>query len=103
MKFKIKKRKENAKKFMCKECKQTYCDHACPEFDGYVVGVGAPKRYCASCEGGIFPGELYYLIGDDAVCEDCAQCLDTGWLAELFGFENVSMLIEALGGEVRRD
>ena len=88
---------------MCKECQKIYCDPTCPEYSGYIPGVGAPTNHCVSCESGIYPGELYYVIGDDAICEDCALSLDTGWLAELFGFENISQLIEALGGEIRRD
>ena len=88
---------------MCKECEQTFCDTRCPNFSGYIPGVGAPREICSSCESGIYSGDLYYLVADRAYCEECVGNLDISELADIFGFAEISDMIEALGGEYRRD
>lgn len=88
---------------MCKECEQSFCDTFCPNFSGYVAGVGLPRVTCSSCGSGIYSGELYYLAADNAYCEECVESLDISELADLFGFSKISEIIEILGGELRRD
>ena len=88
---------------MCKECEQSFCDSFCPEFSGYIPGSGAPRACCPFCGNGIYSGDFYYLIGEEAYCEECVEALDISELAEIFGYSKISYLIEELGGEHRRD
>ena len=95
--------KNYERNFMCKECGQSICDTCCPNFSGYIPGVGSPHSFCSSCGGGIYGGESYYLISHLAFCEECSEGLSLSELAEISGLPKISYLIEALGGEHRQD
>lgn len=88
---------------MCKECEQSFCEEFCPEFSGYTPEVGLARRACSSCGSGIYGGDFYYVIDDEAFCEDCVEALNVTELTELFNFSKISYLVETLGGEYRRD
>lgn len=88
---------------MCKECEQSFCDSFCPEYSDYIPGTGLPRAHCSSCGSGIYSGDFYYLIEDNAYCEECVEASDISELAEFFGYPKISYLIEELGGEHRRD
>lgn len=88
---------------MCKQCHQSFCDAFCPNFSGYLPGVGSPSAQCSACGDDIYPEQFYYLIGDRAFCQDCLEGLQVTELAEVLDFSRVSDLIEELGGELRQD
>lgn len=88
---------------MCKECRQSFCDTFCPNFSGYVAGVGFPHTACSSCGSFIYRGDVYYVVANRAYCEECAKSFDISELADIFGFSKISDIIEGLGGELRQD
>ena len=88
---------------MCKECNNIFCVSGCPNFTGFIPGLGAPRHTCSSCEGGIYEGEFYYSISGDLYCEDCVEYLGLRELASLLGYPDISNMLEALGVKYRRD
>ena len=88
---------------MCRECKRTFCSPPCPNYTGYTPGVGYSQKACSSCESEIFEEDYYYSIFGENLCTECVENMSMQEFAELFGFSEISYLIEELGGEYRRD
>ena len=88
---------------MCNNCPLQFCDRACPHYTGYLPALGYPHHTCTSCECGIYDGELYYIIGGNAYCEDCISSISLEELAEISGYPTITQLIEALGGKFCQD
>ena len=88
--------------FMCKECNMTFCSPPCPNYTGYIPGGGSVK-VCSCCENDILPDDFYYSIFGENLCKECVENLSMQEFSEIFGFSEISYLIEELGGEYRRD
>ena len=81
---------------MCEYCKQYECPPSCPSFDGYVSWLGSPTFICEMCEGKIYEGDVHYVRGDRALCEDCAKELVSPELLEFLGCDDIKDFFDLL-------
>ncbi len=88
---------------MCKECRQTFCSPPCPNYRGYIPGGGFKEKSCSTCGSEIYEDDYYYSVFGENFCKECIENQSLAEFAELFGFSEISYLIEELGGEYRRD
>ena len=65
---------------MCNYCEKSNCPSSCPEFDGYIPGIGQPVATCGLCGADIYRGDRYI---DDENCPICAECASETELDEL--------------------
>ena len=86
---------------MCEICRMQICPSSCPTYDGKRAGKGEPVGRCAICKSLIYQGDRYFSNRESAVCDDCAEYIDTDGLRALCGAEESRELLCALG--FRRD
>ena len=60
---------------ICDECGQYFCPDSCPNFSGFIVGIGDPVRVCSLCESALYRKDKYFVFRDRTVCADCAERL----------------------------
>lgn len=91
-------KKIKERKFMCKECGQTFCPSNCPNFSG-----GSRVGNCAACGEEIMGDDSRYSILGRLYCAYCVENARAFELADFFELSEVNELIEELGGEYRQD
>ncbi len=52
---------------------QYECPSSCPNFDGYVSGVGSRIGECTVCEQGIYEDDKHYIKNGKFLCSECAE------------------------------
>ena len=58
---------------ICKICCQYICPPKCPEFDGYVVGLGSATSECEICGARNYEGDGHFVINGKAICQECSN------------------------------
>ena len=86
---------------ICDECGQYFCPDQCPNFSGFIVGVGHPVGVCSLCDGALYRGDKYFVCGEKTVCADCAEQLVSPELLDLFDCFSPEDFFEMLRAEMR--
>ena len=60
---------------ICKICNQYFCPPACPNFDGFVVGLGSSVAECEICSTRLYDGDVPFEKNGKFLCQDCASDL----------------------------
>jgi hypothetical protein len=68
---------------ICKICNKYFCPPSCPNFDGFVVGVGSSVGECEICSSRIYADDVQFEKNGKFLCQDCAEELIS---LELLGF-----------------
>ncbi len=58
---------------ICKICGQYICPSSCPEFDGFVAGLGSALGECELCSARVYEGDEYYIKNGKILCEECTR------------------------------
>ena len=81
---------------ICKICGQFVCPPACPEFDGYVAGLGSAKSECETCGVRNYDGDGHFIKNGKAICIDCAEELISQELLEFLDCVDIKDFFEML-------
>ena len=81
---------------ICEICKQYSCPASCPEFDGYVTGLGESIGACELCGCRAYEDEECYAVNGKIICQDCAEELVSQELLELFDLADVKEFFDML-------
>ena len=81
---------------ICKICGQYTCPSSCPEFDGYIVGIGSASGECEICGARIYEGDEYFRKNGKALCEDCAEELISQELLDFLGCADIKDFFDML-------
>ena len=82
--------------FICKICGQYSCPSSCPEFDGYVPGLGNADGECEICGARVYSGDGHFVSNGKIICGDCAEELVSDELLELLGLADLKEFFELL-------
>ena len=60
---------------ICKICGQYSCPSSCPEFDGFVEGLGNALGECEICSSRCYTDDGHFCKDDKYLCVECAEIL----------------------------
>ena len=81
---------------ICEICRQYRCPASCPEFDGYIPGMGKPIGVCEICGCGVYEDDEYYLVNGKFICRDCAEEIVSPDLLELLECADIKEFFDML-------
>lgn len=81
---------------ICKICGQYICPSSCPEFDGYVAGLGSASGECEICGARVYSGDGHFIRGNKIICKDCAEELISPELLEFLDLADLKEFFELL-------
>ena len=81
---------------ICKICGQYVCPSSCPEFSGYVVGVGISIGNCELCGTRVYEDDEYFCVNDKKICRECAEEIVSPDLLDLLGCADMNEFFEML-------
>lgn len=72
------------------------CPSSCPEFDGFVSGLGFSLGECNMCSARVYEGDEYYEKNGKILCEECAKELISPELLELLECTDIKDFFDML-------
>jgi hypothetical protein len=81
---------------ICKICGQYTCPSSCPEFNGYLVGVGASIGECELCGTRVYDDGQYYSVNGKKICFECAEEIVSPDLLDLLDCADMNEFFEML-------
>lgn len=81
---------------ICKICGQYKCPSSCPEFNGYVAGLGYSTGTCELCGSRAYGDDGHYPINGKIICQECAEEIVSPDLLELLDCADIKEFFEML-------
>ena len=81
---------------ICKICGQYRCPSSCPEFDGYVAGLGRSIGSCELCGARAYDDDGHYSVNNKIICPDCAEEIVSPDFLELLECADIKEFFEML-------
>ena len=81
---------------ICKICGQFVCPPACPEFDGYVTGLGNATSECEICGVRNYEGDGHFMKNGKAICSECTEELISPELLEFLDLADIKEFFDML-------
>ncbi len=81
---------------ICKICGQYICPSSCPEFSGYVPGIGISKNECFMCGVRIYEDDEFFKKNGKVLCKDCAEELISQELLDFLDCTDVTEFFDML-------
>ena len=81
---------------ICKICGQYVCPPSCPEFDGFVVGLGSSLGECDICSARVYEDDGHFEKNGKLLCEDCANELISPELLDFLNCINLKDFFDML-------
>lgn len=72
------------------------CSSSCPEFDGYIVGMGSAMGECEICSARLYEDDEYIVKNEKILCKDCAEELISPELLDFLGIDNIKEFFDML-------
>ena len=81
---------------ICEICGQYICPACCPEFNGYVPGLGKSTGLCELCGSRVYDGDGHHIVNAKVICGDCAEEIVSPDLLELFECADINDFFQML-------
>ena len=72
------------------------CPSSCPEFDGYVVGLGNAIGECEICASRVYEDDGHFIRNGKILCQDCAKELISPELLEFLDCAEIKDFFDML-------
>ena len=77
-------------------CGQYICPSSCPEFDGFVAGLGSSLGECFVCSARVYEDDEYFVKDNKILCEVCASELISPELLEFLDCADIDEFFDML-------
>lgn len=72
------------------------CPSSCPEFDGFVVGLGNSLGECEICSERAYENDGHYIKNGKILCKECAKELISPELLEFLDLTDIQDFFDML-------
>ena len=81
---------------ICKICGQYKCPSSCPEFSGYIPGLGACVDECFICGTRVYEDDEFFEKNGRVLCDDCVKDLISQELLDFLDCTDVKDFFDLL-------
>lgn len=81
---------------ICEYCGQYICPSACPNFEGYVAGLGSSIGNCSVCESRVYDEDGHQEKNGKILCAECAEELVSPELLEFLDCTDIEEFFDML-------
>lgn len=81
---------------ICKICGQYSCPSSCPEFNGFVAGLGTSIGECEICSARVYDDDGHFVKNGKILCQDCAEELISPELLEFLDCADIKDFFDML-------